>query len=330
MIRNRLSIKSAKKNLEAEELEYGILRQSVITEVVEAYYRLINAKKKEKVYKKMVERAEYLYKITDARLKEGKVSEIDAKRSLLNLKEAQERLKAQETETLIFEETLKVLIGVEPSSYISIDEEVRFNPISVNLEEAISMALNNNLSLKKEKINIEKEIISKRMIKSQYFPKASLSGSCFYQGIDKTLGKSIDKLKRKEYKYSIFLNIQIPIYDGGCIKSQIIQKEANINSLRISLEEKSKKIIIDVKEKAARLINAKDRVIMGEENLILAKEALFIMEAKYELGKASLSEVLEVQDILEEVYLNYINALTDHEIYRIKFLMLKEGRYEDF
>lgn len=328
--KNRLSIKSAKKNLVGEELEYEILRQDVIIDVVEAYYQLINAKEREKVYQKGVERAEYLYKITDAKLKEGLVSEIDAKRGLLNLKEEEGKLKSAKTERLIFEENLKVLIGIDASSCLSIDEKVRFNPISVNLDEAIQLALNTNLFLKKEKMNIEKESISKRMIKSQYFPRASFSGNYSYQGIDKTLGKSIDELKQKEYQYSISLNIDIPIYDGGYIKSQLIQKEAGINSLRISIEEKTEKIILDVKEKAARLVSAKDRVIMGEENLILAKESLTIMKAKYELGKASLSEVFEAQDKLEEVHLNYINALTDHEIYRIKFLMLKGGRYEDF
>ncbi len=311
------SIQQAKNELKGENLEYEIKKEELIRKAKEAYYSLLEASEKERFYKDAQERAQILYNITQEKLKGGFVAEIDAKRVKINLEEAKGRLISAKREIELAEDALKRLCGLSPDAILKLKETLAAKSIEVEREEAIDFSLKNRKEIKKQKVVIEEKEVSLKIAKSLYLPKVSLEGSYLWQGEGKSIKKAQKDIKERQWSFS--LNAELPIFDGG---RRYSEKKIGILSLekeKERLEEIKTAIIFEVREAIIKLKEQEERVKNTQDNLDLTKENFQIIKTKYELGKVSLTEVFDVEDSLNKISINYIEAIYDYELSKIAF-----------
>jgi cobalt-zinc-cadmium efflux system outer membrane protein len=110
---------------------------------------------------------------------------------------------------------------------------------------------------------------------------------------------------------SATLTLPLPlsrIYKGELTAAQFNQAAAEWNLRAAEL-----KVEVDIRQASSRYQTAVERVKLYSTGLL--RDADRVLEAKlyeYQRGGASLLEVLEAQRTVNDVYLDYIDALTDH------------------
>lgn len=313
---NRIEL--AREYFEKSVIEYELNQQKLLEEVLESYYTLRKLMETKKVYQQDILKAEFLVNIMEAKLKEGLIPEVDLQRAKLNLRESQVNMRKIKNKIEIALNNLKRLLGLSILSQIKLkEEELIFSPLKINTDESIQNALINRLEVQQSIIDLNSAEHSLKIAKSERYPQISLQGNYIWQSNEKTIRKSIDKLK--EYQWLVSLNIELPLFDGGYIKSQIKSAQAGLDKAKINYEIVRESIIFEVQEALTNLKEIEEIVRLTLENRELAEQNLKIIEIKYNEGKIALSELFNAQEALTKTSLNYIESICDYELAKLKF-----------
>lgn len=309
------TIRQAKENLKATELEYQILKREIIEKTASAYYNLKKENEREKAYQKILRIALDLHNITKEKIKEGLVPEIDVRRTELNLRDLEGKINSIEIEKRIKEEVLKRLLGLNLN--IKIEEALEFKQDEFDINKACEYALVNRAEIKKQRIEIDKKETGLKIAKGEKGPSIWLEGTYNWQSEERTLKKAFDNFKEDQWLCS--LNISLPIFDGYRIMSNIKSASSLLDEAKIRLDDVREQIIFEIKELGMRLKELEERILRTKENIEFAKENLYIMEERYKVGKASLNEVFDTEDKLLEKTIVFIEELCDYEFLKTKF-----------
>ncbi|RPI98053.1 MAG: TolC family protein [Spirochaetales bacterium] len=146
--------------------------------------------------------------------------------------------------------------------------------------------------------------------RSGYFP--SLNLFCSYGGRwapapkERPAGASVF-----EDAGRIGLEAEVPLFDGGRIRSLVREEQARRAAAEQMVREKKMKIRLDIQTALANASSAHERMTTTGKAIDQALEGLRIEREKYGLGMGAILDVLDAQAALLEVETNYYLALAD-------------------
>ncbi|MEW6680387.1 MAG: TolC family protein, partial [bacterium] len=181
------------------------------------------------------------------------------------------------------------------------------NDLSLSLEEAIKIAINNSLELliAKEKIISAKE--RENQARGEFLPKLNLELETGYEKIKTPLEYSIDFLEEKikvtqeaqePWKNRISLTLKQRIYSGGELSSKIRLAKAQREYLEDEKEVARQDLIFSVCRAYWELKYSQHYVNFANEKVEMAKALLEIAKKKRKMG-----EITEIELREEEVRL---------------------------
>jgi outer membrane protein TolC len=106
--------------------------------------------------------------------------------------------------------------------------------------------------------------------------------------------------------------VDIPIFEGGRIEARVRQESARLLAARERLRRLELQVQLDVETAVLNIGSSAQRVEATEKAIEQAKESLRIERQKYELGKGSITDVLDAQSALLDSQTNYYRALADY------------------
>lgn len=186
----------------------------------------------------------------------------------------------------------------------------------ITLNEAIEIALNNNASLKGAKRDLEASGYGVRKAKLDLLPKADLLFS--YARLDPAtvrrgnlfadVGKKLveqfqagdpDDIRRTAYNNNFSTSFQVvqPIYNGGANWASVGLARAQESRSEYSLEDTRQQVILDVRTRYLRVLQARELVTLAKKSLESSEEHLSTAQKMLEVGLRSRTDVLrwEVQ-----------------------------------
>jgi outer membrane protein len=104
----------------------------------------------------------------------------------------------------------------------------------------------------------------------------------------------------------------IPLFEGGQIDARVRQEQAKLFAARYRLREVKLQIRLDVETALSNVRSARERIEATKAAVTLAAESLRIERQKYDLGKGSITDVLDAQSALLDSQTNYYRALADY------------------
>lgn len=113
---------------------------------------------------------------------------------------------------------------------------------------------------------------------------------------------------------SLGLVIDYPILDGGRISSQIQEQESQLLSAQQLLRKLELQIRLQVETALLNASSARQRVRATQKAIEQAKESLRIERTKYDLGKGTITDVLDAQSASLDAETNYYRALVDYNL----------------
>lgn len=251
-----------------------------------------------------------------------KVDVLRAQANLMSLKSETTRAKLEKINARSAFLALNDIDQIRLEYFENLDEDSLQNELNLNLnlEKQIKSFLDNA----RDKNNDLKELIleenfllkEKDQINASNFPTLRLEGS--YQNQESTYANLLSSPSRS---HTIALVAEIPISLGGQLFSQSLERHYAIRSLQYEILSKRK---VAIQKTANSKLNIESLIDLTKSLKINAEQfdELYRLTAiSYKLGKASLLELLDVQDNLltakfryQENCISLLNELFEDEI----------------
>jgi outer membrane protein len=113
---------------------------------------------------------------------------------------------------------------------------------------------------------------------------------------------------------NIGVTTEVPLIDGGKISAQIAEQETKLVSAQQNLRKLELQIRLDVETALLNVSSAQQRVRATRKAIEQGKESFRIETERYDLGKGSITDVLDAQSAMLETQTNYYRVLTEYNL----------------
>jgi outer membrane protein TolC len=255
---------------------------------------------------------EHLKRVADL-IAAQKAARVDQLRTEVRVADLDQRLSRERNVLAIQLRVLANLLGAEGGQDLDPAGELTLtNPALGNADSVITQALAKRPDYLAARAVLEAQAKSVDAARAGHWPTVSLQGA--YGGrwaADPTDAPSgtaqADDVGR------IGLVVDIPLFEGGRIEATVREQRAKLVAAQERLRKLELQIRLEVESAILNITSASERVAATEKAVEQARESLRIEREKYDLGKGSVTDVLDAQAALLESQMTYYRALADHE-----------------
>jgi outer membrane protein len=275
--------------------------QDLITLVKVSYYAYLAAEQNLTVQQEAVKRAEEQLKLIESRFELGSASKSDVLRQ--KVQHGNDQLTLLQATNAVTEARadLAYTIGLDPRQDTEFDPNYRVQEYSGTLDEAIESSLKHNPSLLSTEKSADEAKHNLRSVKSTYLPTASVSydlgHSSYPSGSNNSRGWG--------------LRISLPIFDGFSREYRVASAKASRNNSLASLSDTRNFTVSKVKSSFLKIEQLKKQQEVSTENVAAAEEDYRITQEKYNLGAATILDLLDAQVTLKEAQVALIKVQFD-------------------
>ena len=277
---------------------YGILAQRRVIESLEFSGKALR---------------EHLERVQDL-VAAQKAARVDQLRTEVRLADLDQRLALERNVLAIQLRILANLLGVEGRQRL--DPAGGLNMTTPTLDDAdlvVGQALATRPDYLAARAALEAQAKSVDTARAGHWPTVALQGS--YGGrwaadpTDQPSGvDSADDVGR------IGIVVDVPLFEGGRIDAKVREQRAKLGAARERLRKLALQVRLDIEAATLNIASAGERVAATEKAIEQAKESLRIEREKYDLGKGSITDVLDAQSALLDSQTTYYQALADRNI----------------
>ncbi len=310
-------LKAAKSGEEYYSLQTQQTKENVIYGVSGLYYALLVKQEKMNVIQTNIDKLARLVETTQSQLDNGLAKRIDLDRIKVSLVNYQTQKSQLQNQLRVEENKLKQLMGM------AVEEDIALPPLELSdIEKKAAVTtdfgnfnLHNRTEYKLLKKTEELQTFQKKAYIAEYFPSLSFNGRYSYNG----LSDKFDLFKGGSAANwfgmaSVGLTLKIPIFDGFARRSRVDQ--ANVTLAQVSKQLEANKLELTTAFENSRLVllNSLSTIKTQKENVSLADEVYASTQNNYNLGLASLTDLLNAETSLAEAQNSYNEALLQYKL----------------
>ena len=308
-------IKIARNNRELQRLRATMTKEEIIFDVSYAFYDILNSMQELDNINYMITRQDSLSLLIRKRVEENITREVDLNRIMVNLTNLRARGENIKNTLLQQKRYLQILMGMPVGDILELeDSEAKHIEVS---GWQTSPALQNQVET--DILNKQKEILGLdiQLGKMGYLPTLSAIASAGYQF-------QADKLNlAKEPWFSSVLvgvRLSIPIFDGFNKRSQLKQKQTQLQRLDWDITEAQQRVFLNYQNAKDQLQVIYRQVQVQSENLQLAEKVYTQTMALYNEGLATITDLLETETSSREAKMGYTTELIRYKKTEIDLL----------
>jgi outer membrane protein TolC len=238
--------------------------------------------------------------------------EIDSIRSDVAEETAQQRLTLITVHTEEDKLALGRIVGVPANTSIVIDDTMDFSaPPTTDAGDLETEATTHRADFAAAKRREAAEGEHVQAATSERLPTINVAAS--FGGGGKNLGAFYDQ-------YSVQANLQVPIFTGGRIKSDIQEARAERTRAQSETQDLHQRILFDIRTAQLNLAGAATSVSVAQKNLALAERGLKQSKDRFEAGMTLAQEVLDSQQAVADAKDNYIRSVYEHNLAKLMLI----------
>ena len=182
-------------------------------------------------------------------------------------------------------------------------------------EQIYAQALDIKPAVKSEEIRLQQAANSIDIAKGGYYPTLSLSagaGTGYYTSSNRTSDNFGSQIKNN-FGPHVGLNLSIPIFSRNSNRNSVRSAQLSMMNQEMQLDNVKKQLYKEIQQAYYNTVSSKSRYESSQEVQTSAQESFELMQAKYEGGKASITEFNESKNRL-------VTAQADVIKYRYEYL----------
>ena len=282
--------------------------QELIFSVKSAYYSYLRAVQNEETNSQAVERSKEQLKLVESRYELGSAAYSDVLGQRVQYgNDRLEHLRAQNSVTTT-KAVLSFTVGIDPTKEdeFSTMEETRV--YEGTIEDAMQFGLDHEPGL----LAAEKDLAaSKHGVSSalaDYIPRFSI----FADYTDFTGNIAFPQVQEFSSKQKTFgFRISYNIFDGFNRQRNVTQAKVFRNNAAAELNDARNLVMQQIKTAYLDIQNQKEAVSVAQESVSSAEENMKIVQERYNLGAATILDLLQAQEDLKRAQVSLINSKFD-------------------
>ncbi len=315
------NLRQSQASLDAERMTAANSRELVVLAVGGEYLRVIADKVSVLSEEAQVKQSDASYKLANDQYLAGTKTIIDSNKSLVELRTEQQRLSGLRGDLQKESMQLARLIGLPAGQMLILSEDL---PVQVadaaTLDDALRAALDSRPDLKAARLKLKAATEARRASKAEYLPSLSVNGYYGLEGINPNKGVTA---------YQVSAGVNIHIFDGGRVRSDIDQADANFSNLQARYDDLKAAVDLNVRQVYVNLQVASEQIKVAQENRRLAAETLTQSVDRFASGVTNSVEVVQSEETVAAAEQDYISTLFSLSLARIAFAQAT-GQAEQF
>ena len=311
-----IALRQAKLSRDIAWLTYKDTREQIHFNLIQAYFSFVRAAMEYEIAKQSLARAQDEQKIVQKKFELGGASEMDISKMRVQVAQKQFSLTQARNEFDRARENLCALLSFPLDTLIYPD--TTYLPRSAGeippVENYIDRYKHNRDWLNAF-YNLKISKLEKLSSFLSYLPKLTLSGNWGWSGGDTP--QTLAQLK-KEGSSSFGISISWTLFSGTSRIAELKRSAARLVSAKNSLSKSTITVEQQIREAYRMMIEAVESYNVAQVQIEDAKLTLEATKKRYELGSATLLELLDAELTLEQAQLQRVNAIANYYIQRAK------------
>jgi len=269
------------------------------------FYDVVAAEQLLGVRQASLVRAQEQFNVAVTRLRAGAGTTSDSLRSVVTMGQARLAVITTETQLASAEANLGRLIGREGRVRAIADSSLWTVLPDIDTTGLRVEALNNAPSVQVATANLDAANASLKAAKAAYFPSLSLSAS-----------NSFNANGRNDYQIfqsrSVGVSLSWSIFNRFSREQSIQTQLSSLENSEASQAEARRQVLANLTVRLAELFAARTRIEITTASVAAANEDLRVSQERYRLGLATIVELLQSQEALNQADVDAVNARFDY------------------
>lgn len=336
--RLKLGLNNANLNHERTTLRYKRSELDIVYFVTQSFFNLYQSTQRAQIASDDAIQQQELYDLANKKYEAGLIPEVEALQMEVDLAESKNDMEVAQGNLSRSEDSFKQLIGLKLSDNVGVQTDFEYSKVTVDLDKAITLALENRSEVRESKIDVAlaelsvKEADSRSEIRGDieafyditgisdpFLPYSSSPGTLF--------DSSFDDMKRRPNNRGVVFTLSMPIWDWGVNAAEVASAEANLRNVELDLSEMNKTITREVREVVGRLYEAENRLEVLQKNQEVAQKAFDISIERFNNGDITVQELALDRNRLTQSKFSFLNA---YIAYKLALADLKRKTMYDF
>lgn len=278
--------------------------QELILAVKTAYYNYLRAVQNEEVNRQAVERGKEQLKLVESRYELGSAAYSDVLgQRVLYGNDRLEHLRAQNSVTTS-KASLSYTVGIDPFGEVEYSTVEASREFDGTMQEAIQFGLDHEPGYLASvaDVSARKHAVSSTV--ADYIPVLSIFGS--YSDFKGT--QAFPQAFEYSSKTKTFgFQISYSIFDGFGRQREISRAKINRNNAMATMSDTRNLVVQQIKTAYLDIENQKEALAVASEAVASAEENMKIVQERYDLGAATILDLLQAQEDLKRAQVSSIN-----------------------
>lgn len=279
--------------------------QDLIYSVKSSYYAFLASSENVSVQEQAVRRSEEQLKLIQSRYDLGSASLSDVLKQKVQYGNDRLTLLSAQNGVTDARAMLSYTIGLDPNVEVEYSGDYAKGEYTGTLNDAIGFGLEHQPGLLSAQKALKASDLAVKSRYAEYLPKVSLFGS--YGWSDGTSGDTVTyNLSSKSRTFGF--NVSWNIFDGFSRERNVTNAKINRNNARAALSDTRNLVSQEIKTAYLQIQILQEQKKVSQENVGAAEEDLKITQEKYNLGAATILDLLDAQVSLKEAQVSLIRA----------------------
>ena len=328
------TIKLQKLNLDASTADLEKAKNDIAMQVAQQYIQIVYSKELVAVAHRQIAIDSMQVERLQAMLAGGKASPAEVSQQKATM--AQSRLTATQAENDLKIALLNLSQLLElptPEGFSVVDVDVSGLAMSVvpSADAVYSDAVGIKPEIAAENIRLQAAEKNIKVAEAARYPQLYLSGSLgtnYYttSGFD---ADGFGKQLKNNFSQAIGLNLSIPIFNRFSTRNSIRSAEIDRDNQRLQLDNTKKALYKEIQQVCYNAAAAQSKLTSSEAAAASSEDAFTLMQAKYENGKANITEFNEAKNNLMRSQSNLMQAKYEY-LYQTVLVDFYRGREISF
>jgi len=255
-----------------------------------------------------------------------KAAKVDLLRTEVRLVDLKQNIIKEENTLAVQKRLLFNLMGYDAVPENARLEDTADKPTEATIDMGllIEAALKNRPDYQAAKDRLEAQSLRVAVAKAGYRPSINLVGSYGVRNASSPEDRGKNTSSTEDVG-SIGVVLSVPLFEGGRVSAKINEETAIFSAARDRLKKLELQIRQETETAALDVLSSRERFKATEKSIEQAKESLRIESLKYELGRGSITDVLDAQAALLQAETSNCRSCID---YHISMARLKLGSRE--
>ena len=279
--------------------------QDLILSVKEKYYAFLASSENVAVQEQAVRRSEEQLKLIQSRYDLGSAALSDVLKQKVQFGNDRLMLLSAQNGVTETRALLSYTIGLDPNVDVEYSAEYTKSEYTGSLEDAINFGLEHEPGLLSAQKAVKANDLAVKSRYSEYLPKVSLYGGLGWS--DGTRGDTVAfnfSSKSREVGFGVSWNI----FDGFSRERNVTNAKINRNNARAALADTRNWVSQEIKTAYLEIEKLQQQKEVSLETVAASEEDLKITQEKYNLGAATILDLLNAQVSLKEAQVSLIRA----------------------